>query len=118
MSPTLQIRIFKRTDPPANFDTDDFREDMKQRSLINAVPCEELTPGYSGGPLRRIFDPPVFRHKSMVGEGQKQRPKLVRWTPLPTPLTSNSTGELRLPDGCIAVGSRQMLLLSSHGEGE
>lgn len=109
---------FKQTDPPPRFDEDDFREDMKQRSLMRAVPCEELIPGYSGGPLRRMFDPPVFQHKPVVRDGQKQRPEMARWTPGLTPLTSNWTGDLRLRDGCLAVGSRQMLLLFPHGEGE
>ena len=109
---------FQRTDPPARFDADDLREDMKRRTLLSAVPCEELIPGYSGGPLRRIYDPPVFQHKPVVPSGQQQRTEVARWTPGPTPLTSNWTGELQLLDGCIAVGSRQMLLLFPYGEGE
>lgn len=109
---------FRQPAPPASFNAGDPREDMKQRSLMGAVPCEQLIPGYSGGPLRRMFDSPVFQHKPVVREGQKQRPELARWTPGPTPLTSNWTGDLRLLDGCIAVGSRQMLLLFPYGEGE
>jgi hypothetical protein len=91
---------------------------LEQRRRLSAVPCEQLIPGYAGGPLRRLNEPATFQHRPVAQAGQKQRVELARWTPGSTPLTSNWGGTLTVLNGCLAVNPRGMLLLFPYGEGK
>lgn len=94
------------------------REEMKQMARLRSVPCEQLIPGYTGGALRRLNDPPTFRHHPVAQADQEQRVELARWTPGSTTLTSNFGGTLALFGGCLAVNPGAKLLLFPYDEGE
>lgn len=94
------------------------RKEIERSKRLSSVPCEQLVPGYAGGPLRRLNDAPTFRHHPLAQAGQKQRVELARWTPGSTPLTSNWGGTLTVLNGCLAVNPGRMLLLFPYGEGK
>ena len=88
-----------------------------RRSQAGAIPCEQLIPGYRGGTLRRLFEPPVFS-PYIPPEGE-ETVQLARWTPGAIPIRANWKGKLALFHGCLALerGPNPMLIVFPFGEG-